>query len=102
MIGRLTFHHLVSLGCNFCLCIPVTSIFDRERGHREYKNQDFAIPSILSLSLSLTHTHTSLFISCKYFTSNNFLLAIRQNEAHLSRASHLLCRHRRSSHASHR
>ncbi|KAG6093951.1 hypothetical protein E4U30_003784 [Claviceps sp. LM220 group G6] len=94
MIGRLTFHQLVSLGCNFDFD------FNRERGHREYKNQ--VIQILNTLSLSLTHTHTSLFISCKYFTSNNFLFAIKQNEAHLSRASHFLCRHRRSSHASHR
>ncbi|KAG6311486.1 hypothetical protein E4U44_004273 [Claviceps purpurea] len=80
MIGRLTFHHLVSLGS-----------------------------SILSLSLSHTHTHARTHIQTHLFSyrSNTshraiILLAIKKNEAHLSRASHFLCRHRRSSHASYR
>ncbi|KAG6032354.1 hypothetical protein E4U40_006364 [Claviceps sp. LM458 group G5] len=89
MIGRLTFHHLVSLGC-------------KREDTENIKTKVNPCPQF-SLSLSLshthTHTHTSLFTSCKYFTTI-ILLATKKNEAHLSRSSHLLCRHRHSSHAS--
>ncbi|KAG5986115.1 hypothetical protein E4U52_000564, partial [Claviceps spartinae] len=81
-----------------CLCAPMTSI---STGREDTENIKTKFNPNPQYSLSLSNTHTHLF-SCKYFTSNNFLLAIKQNEAHLSRASHFLCRHRRSSHASHR
>ncbi|KAG6157193.1 hypothetical protein E4U37_007704 [Claviceps purpurea] len=62
MIGRLTFHHLVSLGCNFLAVVCDL------------------IHTLNSLSLSLSHTHTrththtdtSLYIPFKYFTSSNY------------------------------
>ncbi|KAG6139697.1 hypothetical protein E4U12_007131 [Claviceps purpurea] len=111
MIGRLTFHHLVSLGCNFLavVCEFQWLRFSTGRGGTENIKTKFNPYPQFSLSLSHTHTHARTHIQTHLFTyrSNTshraiILLAIKKNEAHLSRASHFLCRHRRSSHASYR
>ncbi|KAG6164017.1 hypothetical protein E4U51_005320 [Claviceps purpurea] len=106
MIGRLTFHHLVSLGF---VCEFQWLRFSTGRGDTEnIKTKSNPYPQF-SLSLTHTHTHARTHIQTHLFSyrSNTshraiILLAIKKNEAHLSRASHFLCRHRRSSHASYR
>ncbi|KAG6075522.1 hypothetical protein E4U16_003331 [Claviceps sp. LM84 group G4] len=90
MIGRLMFHQLVSL-----------------ENTENIKTKVNPCPRF-SLSLSLTHTHTHTYTHTythlfSHRANNSQQLFFSQpskNEAHLSRASHLLCRHRYSSHAS--